>query len=765
MFEVKELNSDKLSLEQILPVTFDAGLKYIRMDEAKTLKLVPEKMAETFDYNLGSYKGTVNTSVIRTDSFNIKIENFCSLDGRVSGLRYGITNISGADMTLDRIAGKIDTSQLMTLLEANTIANLDLVKQARQKNDIPGSFNLAKDDANLKDAAFLSMNTEAGAGINFSETGNTSNCPEIYCEPVVHIKNTNHPDSPGILLGAFGQRKQLCDIIIQADKNKTGFEKFDIQLHFDNILLKSGASVESEWLIFMQEDDCWTAMDSYYGSFAEYFNIPAPPRPAPSLYCSWYFYGSSMTEADLDENLEYLKKNKLPVDVFLIDMGWFTDMGLWDTTKDWPSGMEKVAQKICDAGYEPGIWTSPFVVMADSPVLKEHPELAAKDFNGQRVKFAFRDAPAYAIDPTCPFAAQYLTELFARLKKWGYNYHKLDFLRSVEQDESIRFYDRTCTRAQAYVRGMTFIKDALGDDGYIIACGGLFEASAGLVHSVRSGSDVRGQWYDEGQSGPNFVNRVKQNIFRNFHNKLWHTDPDAMMLRLNDIPWKNAKEHHQFLSLGSLNDEEAFTTVVNQFLGDGVVCLSERLNTLQSERADMLKCILPPADSQTRPVDMNNAKCPSIYLSTVKPSCGSIGKSMILTVCNWEDVARETTVDLSQTQVFKDQAVFEFYQQKYYGTRTSKDSISVELPPHASRVFRITEIKDDKPLIIGTDLHLTSGIAEISEFDSEKGKITTKINSGWNCPVKVTALFNPITNPKIKDIAVNTNSSFEITLT
>lgn len=734
-------------------------LLYSKADAEKSVNMSLECHGSKQDpFTLGTFEGSLHEKNEHKGDFEITLKSFKDNQDKLRGLTYSIKNMSGQPLVLDKLTLRLDSQKVLEVLDASSIENLNFVKQARQKNDIPGSFDLTKEDKNLSDAAFLSMNTEAGAGINFNEQDANNANPEIFSEPVLYIKNIRGQDSPGILLGALGQRKQLCDIIVQADDEKKHFEKFEIQFHFDFSILESGSCVESEWIIFMKEEDCWTAMHEYYECFARHFDIVRPPRPAPSIYCSWYFYGSSLTEKGLDENLEFLKTNPIPFDVFLLDLGWFDDMGLWEPNDKWPSGMAAAADKIKKAGYKPGIWTSPFVVMADSPIIQEHPELVAKDFKGEPVKFGFKDAPAYAIDPTCPYAEEYLTELFTRLKGWGYNYHKLDFLRSVEQDESIRFYDKTATRASAYVKGMSIIKEAVGDDGYIIACGGLFEASAGLVHAVRSGSDVRGEWYDNGEKKASYINRIKQNIFRNNHNRLWHTDPDALMLRLNDQPWKNSLEHHYHLSLGALTDEEAFTTVVNQFLGDGIVCLSERLKSIQADRLKMLKHVLPPVDTQTRPLDMYRSPCPSMFITKLKGAYNSL----VFTVCNWDDQAKEIEMDLSQIKAFDRQAVFEFYKQQFYGVCTSTGKLTLKIPTHGSRVFRLTKVTDDGPLIIGTDLHITCGLLEVDSFQAGNGMISAQISSPWQGPVHVTALFDAMTDPEVKKVRVNTNELFEV---
>ncbi len=760
--EINQKYSKSKQVFDCYQISFLSHLEYMKSSYANKIKLSSEGLYNPRKYNIGSFEGKIESNDIFFEDFKIKIENFSDVGGSVSAFRYKFYNTTKSDLSLNRIIIEISTKDLLNFLKAKTVDNLDFVKQARQKNDIPGSFNLAVNDSNLKDASFMSMNTEAGAGINFNEQASESCCPDIYSEPFLYVKNNREKNASGLLIGAFGQKKQLCDVVVKSDHSRKKFERFDVIVNFDGILLNPNSVVESEWILFIQDDNCWSAMDIYYGSLAEYYKVPLPPGPEPSIYCSWYFYGSSLTEEDLDENLEFLKMNPVPFDVFLLDLGWFNDMGLWEPNNKWPSGMAAAADKIKKAGYKPGIWTSPFVVMADSPIIQDHPELVAKDLNGDPVKFGFRDAPAYAIDPTCSFAEEYLTNLFTKLKNWGYNYHKLDFLRSVEQDDSIRFYDKTATRAQAYVRGMSIINNSVGNDGYIIACGGLFEASAGLVHAVRSGSDVRGEWYDQGVNKSSYVNRIKQNVFRNPHNRLWHTDPDALMIRVNDQPWKNSLAHHHHLSAGSLTDEEAFTTVVNQFLGDGIVCFSERLKSVQPERLGLLRHVIPTVNSKTIPHDVNNTKCPSVFLTRVKPSCTSFNNSLLLTVCNWHDKERNIQINLSEIDVYDKQAVFEFKEQKFYGVKSRKEIISIKIPLHGARVFRLTQINDNNPYIIGTNLHITSGLLEIEYFEADSSKITAKISSPWNCAVNVTALFDPQTKPAIISTTVQTNTTFAI---
>jgi hypothetical protein len=747
-------------------ITDVSTLKYRKLEQNRSINLTPSPViftTEPIQYQMGSNTGTVRKYQISDEYVNVLVSYFQSDDKLCSAVKFKIVNKANTKLFLDKLVTSLIPDGRLPDLNGPKIEDWLVTRLARQKNDIPGSFCISKNDANAADAKFMSMNTEAGGGITFNSQS-SDQTSDIFSEPAVYISDANNEQIPGLLIGVLGQKKYLSDIVIHPEKDRKSLKTFDIRFLFDDCLFPACTSKETDWLIFRKSKRCWDAFDWFYDTFARQFEIPVPPKPAPSLYCSWYYYGPTFREQDLDENLELLKHHHLPFDVFLIDLGWFDDMGLWEPSKDWPSGMAAVAHKIRDAGYEPGIWTCPFVVMADSPIIKEHPELVARDYNGEPVRFGFRDAPAYAIDTTCPYAEQYLTELFQRLKSWGYNYHKLDFLRSVEQDDSIRFYDRTCTRAQAYVRGMSIIRKAAGQDGYIIACGGLFEASSGLVDSVRSGSDVKGEWYDNPQKTSSYLHRIKQNVYRNFYNKLWHTDPDAMMLRLADKPWENCKKGYEHLSLGFLTDEEAFTTVVNQFIGDGLVCFSERLKTTQKERLEMLRHVMPVLESKTQPLDIANPGCPSMFVSRIKPRCDTMGNSVILTIANWNDTETEKVLELPDIDAFgidSKIAVFEFYQQQFYGIMTDSDIIKIRIPAHGTRVFRLTEITDDQPKIIGTDLHITAGCQEITSFKAENGTITAKLESPWDCQVNITALFDP-ENRFIVKRKVASNDSFTI---
>ncbi|MEE1757743.1 alpha-galactosidase, partial [Streptomyces sp. SP18BB07] len=57
----------------------------------------------------------------------------------------------------------------------------------------------------------------------------------------------------------------------------------------------------------------------------------AAPRPAPTVWCSWYEYFTSVTEDDIHENLRAIDTLDLPIDVVQIDDGYQSALGDWLT--------------------------------------------------------------------------------------------------------------------------------------------------------------------------------------------------------------------------------------------------------------------------------------------------------------------------------------------------------------------------------------------------------------------------------------------------
>jgi hypothetical protein len=109
---------------------------------------------------------------------------------------------------------------------------------------------------------------------------------------------------------------------------------------------------------------------------------------------------------------------------------------------------------------------------------------------------------------------------------------------------------------------MEAIMRRVGNDAYISVCGGHYGGSIGIADSQRSGSDVVSFW------DPDEIPKYRQNMLRTWMSRLWHVNPDAMMVRRNEK--SEFKGSHARLSLGLFTDSEAEVNALNQYIGGGL---------------------------------------------------------------------------------------------------------------------------------------------------------------------------------------------------
>ncbi len=287
---------------------------------------------------------------------------------------------------------------------------------------------------------------------------------------------------------------------------------------------------------------------------------------------------------------------------------------------------------------------------------------------------------------------------------------------------------------------MEILREAVGED-YIIGCGGLYEGSAGLVNSLRSGSDMCSDWNRGGSARPRMLVTMKQNIFRSFYGRLWHVDPDSVMLRRRAERFRKSKPH---LSRGLLNDEEAFGAVVNQYVGGGLVSIGERFIELEEDRRVLLSHIIPSAAPAAEPLDWEHPTCPTLLRTFVTPQDNALEPWWTLVVFNFE--AEETTRTLTIKEIMPGGAVgpwavFEFREQKFMGVLDGKDTVTLTIPGHSARVLRIAPWTGKQPVLLGTSLHLTGGACELKDVRIEPGRFSGRVTTRWDFPVTIHVAF------------------------
>lgn len=136
---------------------------------------------------------------------------------------------------------------------------------------------------------------------------------------------------------------------------------------------------------------------------------------------------------------------------------------------------------------------------------------------------------------TLPAVQSWLQSLIQKVRGWGYRYLKLDFL-FVAALPGKRHANES--REEAYREALRLIREAAGDDVYILACGAPILASLGLVDGLRIGPDVAPYWDNEDRrvylhdpTGPSAYNALRTSLHRLWLKPLVHTDPDVAYFR------------------------------------------------------------------------------------------------------------------------------------------------------------------------------------------------------------------------------------------
>ncbi len=553
---------------------------------------------------------------------------------------------------------------------------------------------------------------------------------------VFHVRDK---EGPALLLGYLSQTGHLARIMVQSEKQKSrvGLRHMYTECEFDSVVVPQGGKRTSQWVFVRAGRDPDELIEDYTERVAQYHGIKEPPKTAPSVFCTWYFHSRYYNETYFTEDLDALRERHMPFDVFLIDECWsMNTWGDWMGNEAWPGGMKKAADRIRELGYTPGIWTCPYLVDSASSLAKNHPEWLLKNTKGENVIFFMNQTDHWVLDPTYPGACEYLEDLYRRLRyDWGYTYFKFDFMRAVFVAEGQRFYDPLKTRLEAYTMGLEAIRRGAGPDAYISVCGGHYGGSLGLANSQRSGSDVVSIWR------PKEIPKFRQNILRTWMSRLWHVDPDAMMVRK-----RTEMMHDSEITLGLLTDDEALTVALNQYIGGGLVCFTEYMKELSEDRYSLYRHVIPSVNSASIPLDLFDPFCPGLCLTEIEPKCSDLKPWVTVSVVNWSDSEKNAALLLSEkvleTLEGERFLVSEFFSQKVLGLFKSGETVDTGfLAPHTSRLLRIVPWDGKNPVLAGTDLHFSGGGVEISEWKHVDGSVQGELNTEWNYPVHITAAF------------------------
>lgn len=428
--------------------------------------------------------------------------------------------------------------------------------------------------------------------------------------------------------------------------------------------LKKGESMTSDSFFITSCNGLNAALNKYADIVAENCGVSVKQeRQEISGWCSWYYYGSGITEKCILENTEQLKTRKIPVQYVQVDDGWSTNRGDWVENEKFPHGMKWLADKIKEAGYLPGIWVAPFTAEESSDFYREDNDLLVKGEDGKPIGYP-------TIDYSRQEACDYLYNLFHRLShEWGYRYIKFDF--AVFAISSGKYSDPTFNGVKNYRKALEIIRSAVTEDTFLLACSSPMYAPIGLADGVRISKDIFERWTS--------VKEIAAHILhRNYLVKYIGVDPDCALTRFAE------NEDGECFRLCTRTAEENDVLLALIGVSGGSVMISDKLSLLSDEQIEKFKYLLPVNRKAGVPVDIETTDVPSIV------DCGIQQGIRTIVFFNWEDYSQEMSFSLGEPQ-----KVFDFWNKKAVGTCRELKEL---LAPHTCKVYQCT---GDDQIVIG----------------------------------------------------------------
>lgn len=537
---------------------------------------------------------------------------------------------------------------------------------------------------------------------------------------------------PGIRLGSFGymafaerfsRRGIVCGWISDRKANgvvyarvSNGRVAVSPELQYGKCLVKAGAKLPTETFVIGYFDDCRKGLEALADEIVREHDIKLKKQIAG--YCTWYAeepYGWGGDEKSTRQFIDTAKRlglEKWGFNFFQIDDYWQDGETSNGPAKNftkvkadgpYPSGMKTTFDNIAANGYTPGIWFMPFVGTWNGEWWKDKQDLFLKTKDGKPYETSWGGT---VMDMTNPKALEYLKSVTKRIcGEWNCRYIKYDgmwtalgcrlgaggrdALATDDFGENC-FFDPTATGVDAYRSGVKTMREAAGEDTFILGCN-LAQSmrgmgpSYGLVDAMRVGGD-NGPWEERWWTG------FEPSSTRYFFNgRVWYNDPDPVYVR--DIR-----------KIGKARLMASWTSVAGFFFN-----FSDWIGNLSEKRLDILKRTMAPHGSlNVRPVELFEKTLPNVWHL-------SEGGYEIYSLCNFNtkstlkiDYAMDY-VDLDPTKTY---VAFDFWNNHYLGTVHSR--FAFEVPKCDCRVVALREIDRTRPLLLSTSRHVASPVFDVS---------------------------------------------------
>ena len=430
------------------------------------------------------------------------------------------------------------------------------------------------------------------------------------------------------LYGYLTARRFWASMFLRTDKIVFRFE-------LEDRILNCNETYELENFMIGKGTDNERALLENYGETVGKINRAVPNGNLPTGWCSWSCYYSAVNEEKIrraaDSQAAYTSDGYPKV--IQIDDGWQANgsfCGEWfGDEKKFPHGIAATADYVIDKGMTFGLWLAPLLLSEGSEHYGSLKHIAQEDITLGN---------CHPFDLGNPEYHEHLRKTFRRMvDEYHARYFKLDFLAASvrffnENGKFVKFKNGFCV--EVLRSALQTIRDTVGDDVYLLACGAQTLIGAGILNGARMSCDII---WGKSPSYPSYWELMKdctKTVMRRyfFHRNVYINDADGLVLRDIDIG-------DGFNSTYS----EAALWAVSVAMSGGAVLSNDELELLSPGRRSLYTSVLPPLDIAGRPVDYFEQPEPTAYYIPVDDN------TAFLAIYNFEDkIAANLNFDLEK---------------------------------------------------------------------------------------------------------------------
>ncbi len=520
-------------------------------------------------------------------------------------------------------------------------------------------------------------------------------------------------------------------------KAENGNYCWTAKMNIGKFHLKSGETFNSEILLVSGYDNPYIALEDWSQKIYDIYKPEVNTKPTVCYSVGNMRPDGEPFENAVLENLDAIneKMNGLGIEYVWTSQSNLKDFipGNWllDNLKEIPSGLAEFTKKIADKGYKHGVWMSPFWFFKEAEgAFEQHKNHLVKDKSGEPIvnemawcwKYEDDDKPNYhyhkcTLDGTHPDTVEYVKNIFSTYRDMGVRYYMLDFL---DIQENADYYDKSLTPVQSGYNILKTVREVAGNDTHLQTAVASSPGFTGIINAARIGRDF-------GEGRP--IDRDELNDFKN----ATHVLHDMHYSNLKYFLINSACNYftHQKTYMNDMNVLmiDSFPTEYSRFAvtlfglnGSTPLVLAGDIRNMRDDKINMMKLVLPRTQYSSKPIDLFKRVAPDDYSRIQKLTVKTDWDEYTLVgVFNPDQTPYSLNLDFSELGLDGEQIIYEFWNEEYRGV--FRDSFPVTLLPESCKLFRFTK-KRNHPWLIGTNMHIQQGVAEIKSLNWNEETMT-----------------------------------------